>query len=142
MLTFKDTERQIGKADCINIVIVEDGIVVEASGRPGFKPYFLMRITFDSAGDYMTDNVPTGIYAMPYIESPDEMIITDGADYWVAARHLTPEQLELNHTPEDKDLYLMDADELPERLQNLAQADREYLIRRISIYCREIQGDE
>ena len=138
MITFTNTtKRAIGRADVIQLATIEEDRVANNAGRPGFEPYFLIKIVFDSGGEHCLAEVPTGHFQTPYAVTTDEIILTDGEDFWVGARNLTPEQLEANQTPIDPTLYILDEDELPDRLKLLTIADRDHIIKKIKLFCEE-----
>lgn len=138
MITFNDTtERLIGRADVIMLATIDGNKVAAESGRPGFEPYFLVRVAFDSKGEHCIVEVPTGHHKTPTALVPHEIIITDGEFYWAAARHLTAEQLEANETPSDPALYILEEDDLPERLTLLTTADRDHIVNKIMKFCEE-----
>jgi len=146
MINFeKSTKRNVGRADVKDIVIIQDGaggrFISRAAGRVDATPYFLVRITFDSSSQYVVDKVPTGINhpKFGYVESPDEMIITDGDTIWEAARRLGPGQFIDPSKKEDKDYWILDDDEMPERLQHLSISDRDHIVTKIAKYCEELK---
>lgn len=151
MIPFIDSsKRVIGHVEVVQLVTVDDGAICKTAGRSGFDPYFMVIISFDSNGPLCFDKVPTGIFKFPYAMVPDEVVITNGDDF-MAARHSTPEQLEFGATPEqiesenvpsDPNLYILDDDELPERLKLLTTADRDRILEKVQAYCTDVYNQK
>jgi hypothetical protein len=138
MIAFNDTAgKVIGRADVAGLATIDGDVVTNSAGRPGFEPYFLVKVVFSSKGKHCLAEVPTGHFKTPTVVTPEEMVVTDGENFWVAARHLNAQQLEANETPVDPGLYVLDEDELPERLTLLTVADREHIVGKIKMYCEE-----
>lgn len=142
MIEFEDSNaKELGRADIVDIVILEGDRISKASGRPGFKPYFLIKITFSSNSEWFIDVVPTGILKTPLVETPEECIITDGDNEWYGCRHLTLDQLiELEQVMEES-LFILESYELPERLKHLTSADREHILGKIMKFCDTLHED-
>lgn len=142
MLEFRDTsEKNIGRADVLGLVILDGEQISRAVGRPGFDPLFLVRIAFDSSSELCIDKVPTGILQAPYILSPDEHVLTNGEDRWETCRHLDPSQLAELQVPEDKNFWLLEEHEYPDRMRQLTTADRDHIIMKIRKYCDQLTAD-
>jgi len=159
MLKFRnDSSKNIGKAECIDIVAIDphpcvdgDGmfvvwvegkmIISPAAGRPTAEPYFMMKVFFRSTSKYAMDKYPTGIHSKPYVGCPFEIIITNGHEFY-AARHLTPEQLESLGRAEEANLWLLKDEELPERLTILTTADKNHIIKKIETFCEQISKQQ
>ena len=142
MLTFQNTDKKnLGRADCIKLVAVENGDQIsEVIGRPT-TVYFLMRVRFNMGHEYFDDNVPTGVFDTPYIVSPDEYLITDGDTFWEAARFKTPEELAEAGTRTDPTLYILSNEKLPPRMQRLSQLDKQHILDKIRVFCDKMTND-
>ena len=140
MLTFENSRnRIIGRAECLDIVGMNEDGSMDTVGGADDAPHFLIRVTFKSTSPHCLDNVPTGNIARPYIQTTDEMLVTDG-DSFTALRFATPEQLEENEMPVDERLCALDDDELPERLTVLTTADKDYMVGKIQEYCKGVES--
>jgi len=143
MIEFSQSNsKNIGRAEVLRLVIIEDGCISDDVGRSGHNPYFLVRITFDSSSEYCVDTIPTGILKNPTIMSPDEIIATDGGEIWYGCRHLTDTHLELEGIDEDRALYILESVDLPERLTVLTSADKEHILKKIKAFCMELEGNQ
>ena len=135
MLEFIESdEGQLGKAECLKLVTIEDGIVSDAAGRPGLDPYFMVNVVFASESEYVVDNVPTGHSAMPVAVTSDEIVVTDGEKFY-GARHSGIEKLHELKIPSDSNLYILEENDLPERLKALTTSDRDCILREIQRFC-------
>lgn len=124
-LSFVESESgYLSDAKCIKIIAIEDNKVVDMDEEKEFDPYFQVLVTFNDDSDYYLDNVPTSSIDKTS-PSPNEIILTDGDDRFLAARHLLDD--------DDPNLYVLD--ELPDRLQNLTEADKELIIQKVIEFC-------
>jgi hypothetical protein len=130
----KSNKGHLGRVDIIQMAIIDNGVVSKAAGRPGFDPFFLMNITFSSNSPHCICKVPTGVLEVPEAEAPTEVMLSDG-DRFYAARYASSSDLEYMGVPIDPNLYILDDDELPDRLLALTTADKNLIMKKIAEYC-------
>ena len=163
MIQFTDENvEHIGRVDVLELVIINDGVIENTPGRPGFDPLFMARLTFSSSSKHCMDEVPTGMPTPPppeegcecdgpcphcgqhhppqpqpkyptMVPSPEEFILTDADGIWLSARHRNPDGQE-----PDPQLHIMEDDELPARLKVLSKKDRSHIIRKIAAWAEEM----
>lgn len=127
-------EKNISRAECLKMVSIEGDTISDTPGRPDTPVYFYVRVTWPQGHGSSIDKVPTGMIEPAFILSPDELIVTNGEEFF-GVRHKTAEQLIQAEIPIDPNLYILTDDQLPARLQRLSANDRDHILKKLQVFC-------